>query len=124
MNTQKIDDVNVAAMLFTIGFTQDRKAIQLKKRNGKVKFVYFFKSRSECGEYQIKECLEAWGDDLFVEQNPFHPLSVIKAHTHNRNQLLSEIKSGAGTLTEVEHGSGSALINLAASTESLEGLCS
>ena len=110
--------------MFTIGFTQDRPAIQLKRRNGKVKFVYFFKSRSECGGYKLKECLEAWSDEDFINKEPFHPLSVIKAHDHNRNQLLDEIKQGRGMLTEVEHGSGTALINLASPQEEIEKLFS
>ena len=118
--TQKIDDVNIAAMLFTLGFEQERTAIQIKRRNGKIQFVYFFKPKSECDSYSLKECLEAWDDESFLEANPFHELTVVKTFNENRLQLLTEIKANQGMLTEVAHDGADGLINLAAKKEELQ----
>ncbi len=124
MNTLKIDDVNIAAMLCTLGFDQERKAIQIKKRNGKIQFVYFFKPSSNCGQHNLKECLEAWSDESFIKENPFHELSVIKIFNLNRLQMIAEIKAKKGMLTEVVEDGVTGLFNLEAPEAELQKLMS
>ena len=124
LSTQKIEDVNIAAAMFSLGFEQERKAVQIKKRNGKIQFIYFFKPKSNCGRYILKECLEAWTDETFIAENPFHELTVMRVFSENRFQMLGEIKAKQGMLTEVTHDDGDALINLAASKEELQKLFS
>lgn len=122
MTTQKIDDVNIAAMVCSLGFSQERNAIQIQKRNGKIQFVYFFKPTSDCGQYKLKECLEAWTDDDFINENPFHELSVMKTFNLNRLQLLGEIKAKKGMLTEFDGDGVSGLINLESTAAELQKL--
>lgn len=106
-----IDDASVAAMLFTLGFTQTRKAIQIEKANGKTKYVYFFKDVSEDETYKLKDVLEKWEDKTYHLENPSEELSIIKMFFNNKNVILDEIKSGAGLMLEVENNGVNALIN-------------
>tara|TARA_R110001599_G_scaffold83147_1_gene223567 strand:+ start:153 stop:548 length:396 start_codon:yes stop_codon:yes gene_type:complete len=124
LQTQQINDVNIAAAMFSLGFEQERTAIQIKKRNGRIQFVYFFKPKSTCGRYVLKECLAAWTDENFLAENPFHELSAMRAFSENRFQLLGEIKAQQGMLTEVSSDGVEGLINLAAPKENLQKLFS
>ena len=121
---QTIDDVNVAAMISSLGFSQESKAKQIEKLNGKVKFVYYFKQVSDCGRYKLSECLAAWYDDDFFDENPEHELSIMKIFNLNRLQLLGEIKARQGMITEVEEDGVTALVNLKAEAAELEKLMS
>ena len=124
VSTQTIDDVNIAAAMFSLGFEQEHDAIQIKKRSGRIQFVYFFKPKSTCGRYVLKECLEAWTDENFLVENPFHELSVMRIFNENRFQMLGEIKAQRGMLTEVSSDGVDGLINLAAPKEELQKLFS
>ena len=124
LSTQKIEDVNIAAAMFSLGFEQERTAIQIKKRNGRIQFIYFFKPKSTCGRYTLKECLAAWTCDDFIAENPFHELTAMRVFSENRFQMLGEIKAQQGMLTEVSEDGVDGLINLASKKEELEKLFS
>jgi hypothetical protein len=124
VSTQKIDDVNVAAMLCSLGFEQSHTAMQVKRNNGRVQFVYFFNAKSTCGRYKLNECLEAWTCETFMEKYPLHELTVMRIFNENRNQMLSEIKAGQGMLTSMTVDGVDALVNLAAPKAELQKLFS
>jgi len=124
MNTQKIDDVNVAALLFRLKFEQWRKAIQQVRKNGKTQFIYFFNSSSIDGKWKLNDVLSAWINEDYVADNPECEISAIKQFVENRTILLAEIKSGKGELVEVSEGGVTAFINPAAPEDKIKTLLS
>jgi len=85
-------DTNLASALVTLGIPlQERPVCSVE--NGNEQFIFFFEDKSDCGEFNTRDMIEAWYDDEFIENNPKHPMAFLKQGFLNRKLLLDDIMS-------------------------------
>jgi hypothetical protein len=54
--------------------------------------TFYFKERSNCGQFETRQLIKAWEDRTWHEQNPDHPWAYIKCAFENHSRLVDKIK--------------------------------